>query len=549
MGLRLLAVAAPDRVSGTPHVKALASRDPASLFNACRHAAWLASRSKHSAWSNSNWNASRESLRETFLLMHSLDDMPDFLEIVQEVRPNLLLIGAMTICLPGAIACAVEARRLLDESVFIVLGGRHASETIYLSKARSRADAFVMHHPSSPLNLAHKGEIPDVFDLIVAGDGEHIIAEVGEAVATLPVAGNEKRRKRTDVLGLISPEIPGDWIAGAVAGEAIETVVSAGNLIDYDKLPSPALMFGVSGGFDIFRGCKTAHVFSDTGRGCVYDCSFCSERKSVAGGLKSLEGAARRLHRQLVQSRSVIEADSPGWGASAFVEDSVLLAGSPRLIDAFIEFCRVEPPHVQFGAQLTIDLILRRRDHIAALSSLGLRYLFVGIETLIPGNVGGMSKDLASRSGSWMTRVEAVLELCAALDIKVGAALLFGLGESQQDRLQLLEVLRSLRMGTGNPSPISLNWAVQHPLCGDDGGANYKYTQWGVPPGRFSELLSRYGEASTLYPVGGLSGPRLEDLEEIEIYLKAFDKPPPTDQAGPSALVNISRTVPPGGLT
>jgi radical SAM superfamily enzyme YgiQ (UPF0313 family) len=92
----------------------------------------------------------------------------------------------------------------------------------------------------------------------------------------------------------------------------------------------------------------TAHVFSDMGRGCVYDCSFCSERRSVAGSLRDLPNAGNRLYRQLRDAHDVIAQDHPGRGASAFVEDSVMLGGSPKLVDKFASLLEDHPLHIRF---------------------------------------------------------------------------------------------------------------------------------------------------------------------------------------------------------
>ncbi|HEY0524117.1 MAG TPA: B12-binding domain/radical SAM domain-containing protein [Stellaceae bacterium] len=521
MALRAVAVAAPDWIAGSKDAAALNSRDPVSLFNACRYAALLAQQppGSGSAWSASNWAVPRRTLREKTLLMYSLDDMPAFEALLLRERPNLLLIGAMTLCFPGAIRCAERAKELLGHEVLVVLGGRHASETVYLASRADRRDEAVRHHAGSALQLMARGRISPVFDAVISGDGEHAIAALGELVAAAASNGGGGAALRA-APARIDPRTPGDWIVGWLDDHgAMRTVVSRNVPIDYDALPSPSRMFGVSASFDVFGGRMTAHVFSDTGRGCIYDCAFCSERASVTGGLRDHGGAPSRLYRQLREARDVIAEDHPGRGASAFIEDSVMLGGTPRMVERFAALLEAEPLDIEFGGQLTIDQILTRQAEIARLARVGFRYVFIGVETLSPEAIGGMSKDVGRKRASWLQRIEDALSFLQAQNIKCGCAVLFGLGETHESRLELLGELGRLRQTVGAPHPISVNWAVQHPLAGEDGGAGYDYVEWGTPPGAHLDIFHRFGEASLLYPLSNVDRPRLKELREIDAML------------------------------
>src|SRR5690242_4699397 len=112
MSLSVVVVAAPELPEGGLGRHTLKSSDPASLYNACRVAAHLAGQ-KIGAWGETGWSGSRRERRESVMLMHSLrEDMPSLEELLLRERPNLLLIGAMSVCLPGAIACAARAKDL-----------------------------------------------------------------------------------------------------------------------------------------------------------------------------------------------------------------------------------------------------------------------------------------------------------------------------------------------------------------------------------------------------------------------------------------------------
>jgi B12-binding domain/radical SAM domain protein len=504
--IRAVAVSAPDWIGGTKSERALNSTDPASLFNACRYAADLAQR-KIGAWSDSNWSAPTSSVREFFLLMYSLDDIDRFTELILSQRPNLLLLGAMTLCMPGAVECAKRAKELLADEVLIVLGGRHATETMYLQNERVRNPSTVCHHKASPGRLIREKTITSIFDIIVSGDGEHIIAEIGSALCNSPPTSLEV------IADKIRPETPGNWIVDFPTID--RTVVSNGAPLRYDDMPSIARIFGVSASFDVFDGRMTSHVFSDTGRGCVYDCSFCSERRMVTGGIQDIKGAPRRLYRQLRDSAIVIGRDYPNHGASAFVEDSIFLSGSPVAIGQFCDLMEYEPVDIVFGGQFTIDQILRRKALIERLAKNGLRYVFVGLETFEPAEIGGMSKDLDKESRSWQDRFAAALSILRNCGISCGCALLFGLGEKHASRLALLKTLIGYRKTIGQPVVVSANWAVQHPLRNIPEGANEDYLRWGTPEGPLLNAFHRFGEASLEYPISGVAPPIIGELEEI----------------------------------
>src|SRR5438093_7446304 len=130
MALRVVAISAPHYQTGRIGERVLSGSDPVSLFNACRHAAAAAAR-RSGVWGESNWNGTRIERRRSMLLLHSLEaDVAMFEAALDEVRPHLLLIGAMSLCLPGAIECARRAREMLGDRVAIVLGRseEHTSE-------------------------------------------------------------------------------------------------------------------------------------------------------------------------------------------------------------------------------------------------------------------------------------------------------------------------------------------------------------------------------------------------------------------------------------
>lgn len=510
--IRAVAVAPPEAISGSKSGAALSSEDPVSLFNACRIAAQNAELGV-GPWARSNWAlGGRSRRRQSFLLMYSMDEIGRFVNLLRQERPNLILIGAMTLCMPGAIECAKIARELLGQDVCIALGGRHATETIYLKKGGSRRTENVIHHPSSPARLIRDGQIPDLFDVVISGDGEFIVAELGAMIGRH--GGNASTINYADEL---DTRTPGNWLASFP--KAGKDLVGQFPQFPRDSLPTLAPLFGVTASFDVFSGSKTAHVFSDTGPGCAYDCDFCSERSSVTGGLFEAQTSPERLYRQLSDAELVIRSDWPQHTASAFVEDSVFLGGSPKLMDAFCSLMEDRPLEICFGAQLTIDKIIGCQNQIERLSGVGLNYLFVGVETLDPIEIGGMSKDLSKGNLSWADRLLLSMDICTRSSVRLGCAILFGLGENHSSRIALLKLLLSSREHYGQPVVVSANWAVQHPLQGGDAGANYRYLDWGTPEGPYLELFHWFGEASLRYQMRGVAPPSLSELKEIVTLL------------------------------
>lgn len=507
LDLRVMAVAPPMFVTGKIGESVLKCHDPVSLFNACRQAAYLSE--KIGPWSHSNWSGSRTKRRDKFLLLNSLEELPVFQDALLKERPNLLLIGAMTLCFPGAIACAKLAKDILGDEVLVVLGGRHTNETIYFGQ-----DGQLNHHPGSPIRLMKNKTIPKVFDLVISGEGEYVIAELGNFVAQTRRGENLVKSVRTK-LSEKAKQTSGKWLAAWLQDDESVLYCNNNQRFDRNALMPTTQLFGVTSGFSVFPGAKTAQVYTDTG-GCIYNCHFCSESNGIVGPPTQLSTGAGRLYRQLDTAQKVIMTDWPGWKASAFIEDSILLAGQSHATYQLAEKLTTNPLDIVFGGQLTIDHVLRRKQELLALQIVGLQYLFVGLETAIPQEIGGMSKSANGRNRSWLERAEEAFAWLSQQGFGCGAAVLFGLGESRESRHLLFEQVRGWQKKYNAPRPLSINWAVQHPLRSLHGG-EYTYHEWGTPGGTTFEKLfiNNFGEASLEYPIQGVSPPNLDEVREV----------------------------------
>lgn len=509
MSLRAIAVSAPEYPFGRRSTGFLNSQDPISLYNACRYSAFLASIGL-GPWGESNWAVPRKDLTGKFLLMNSLMEEKYLLEeMLEKERPNLLLIGSMTMCFPGAIECAKIAKRMFGDDIYIVLGGRHITETIY-----TNIDSCVLHHPGSPLKLIAENVIDNVFDLVISGEGEFIITKIGEIISELERENVPAKKISLFILNKGILNIPGKWIAGFVNDNKIYTAISRNNPIDQDLLPSPVKIFGVNTAFDIFENSMTGHAFSGLSPGCIYDCGFCSERRSVCGSLMQVETSATRLFRQLKDICEVIKEDCPGKKASAFIEDSILLGGIAHQLKKLNTLLSDYPLDIKFGGQLTIDIAIKHKNIVEELAKNGLDYIFVGMEIIDPTVVGGINKDIGKNK--WIDRFEWMMEEYTDIGVKIGLSILFGLGENQHHRKALIKRVYQWKQNYGNPLVLSFNWAVQHPLKGNDNGTGYNYINWAIEKPEYIEAFSDFGEASVNYCVPGAKPPSLDDLLEIK---------------------------------
>lgn len=500
--LRFMAVSAPQWVSSGDSSKsyALDSRTPFSLQNAMRLGARSAL-SGEGLWSESNWS-NPELLKDSiFLLNYFEEEKSVFMEKLLIIRPQVLFLGSMTLSFPGAIELAKIAKQELG-NVFVILGGKHPVETIYLEKGE------VAHHPGSPTKLILEGKIPPVFDLVVSGDGEEVVQKVGEILGSIIMDGSlpgNFSAYENDFVG-----IRGKFILSWLDNGQIKTYASQGNLLSYPSLPSPVSLFGANTSFPVFGRDYTAHVYSDMGKGCVFNCYFCSERSAINGPTVQTDNPAHRLYQQLYDASL-----QPGSG-SAFVEDSILLMGLPKHLNELADLLERQPLDVVFGCQFTVDNLLNPnvQQAIQRLSKCGLVYVYTGMETANEDIATEMSKNTAHTQG-WMRRNEEAIKFVTGLGLKHGVSILWGLGETQSDRLGQLSTLRALQVAHGNPVIVSPNWATQHPLFNK---SQFTYSDWGTDKDSpylplFVEL---FGEASVRYGLPNAKLPAVQELQDLK---------------------------------
>ncbi|MEI2747300.1 MAG: hypothetical protein V9E88_00890 [Ferruginibacter sp.] len=317
--LKVLAVTAPHWVAqrNIGSSMSLNSKEPYSLYNAVRYAAHL-SQVGSGEWGGSNWNTKEGCNQGIMLYEYFENQKQEFIEILNRVQPNLVFIGSMTIGFAGAIEVGKIIKHYLGDKCFTVIGGKHIIETTYLT------NGVISVNDNCCLNLMKMGKIPKVFDLVISGDGEEVIVEIGNIIGALKTP-NSKNDFYFNISALKNAK--GDWLAAWLSEDNIIYHIQSDGLgINYDMMPSPISVFGIKSNFPVFQSEITAHTYSYMSKGCPFNCFFCSERNAINGKLKQVETAPQRLFNQFKELHEYGEKNGIKK-ISAFVEDSVLLAG------------------------------------------------------------------------------------------------------------------------------------------------------------------------------------------------------------------------------
>lgn len=545
--LRVLAMSAPHWPARPPDttVRSLTAGTPFSLQNALRQAAGVARSGYPGGWGDSNWT-SQEMRQESVLLLEFMEEAtPVILDRVRNLKPNLVLIGAMTLGIPGAVRCATLVREELGGDCLIVLGGKHANETL----RRVRSEAVMLD--VCPANLMKRGDIPEsasgipLFDVILSGEAEEAVTVLGELVHH-SVKRGESPRAVLSTLPLLG-RARGDWIAAAVCPGGVELIASPQVDLDFTAIPTAPAVFGLQSAFPVFEGLLTGHAYSDMGRGCRFNCFFCSERAGLEiFRRKSLGEAVGRLYQHF---EDIWQQGDAGHGeVAAFVEDSILLSGDEDMIWELIRQMERRPLEgLRWGCQLTVADIerLSATGALAGLQRVGLEYVAFGMETINEEVASRMSKRRAARRGLWTEANRRALRCLSDLGLKAGMFVLWGLGETQFERVSQLEQLYEWSGSyTLEPNSIGLNWATLHPSGRLDRHETHltwpalpsslgtpvakrlpSFLEWGTEEDskRLPIFVELFGEASERYPFYDGEIVAYNDLHKIHsVYTARF---------------------------
>jgi len=398
------------------------------------------------------------------------DEVKDyFINVVLEnVHPKVVLISAVSPAHRYAIDIARTVRKHLPDCL-IILGGRHADETIKLAPETHELQL----QPTSTLSKIMDGSVKPVIDFILSGEGYYALDVLMKAIS-LAMDIPAKTVDATSVLDVLSNFSP---LLGPVPGQALITAPRPdtvhlwpinGHQIDLSALPSPYKAFAIRARFPIFETdghiSRTAHFMVTNA--CPYHCLYCSEGVSVVGSFNSFKDG--NLDQALDRMLEYIQ-----YGAEAvFFDDSIFWGGNVGLI---INFCREwikireaaareNSPEVallgrtvdrrklldlEWGAQLTVDFLAGRRQEVAmiildAMHQASCTYLYIGIESMSEAVIESVHKNI-SRKRPWDERVRIALGLSREAGIRVGSSILFGLdGETQETIEETIDKVEEL---------------------------------------------------------------------------------------------------------
>ncbi|MFE6625434.1 B12-binding domain-containing radical SAM protein [Streptomyces sp. NPDC057740] len=384
-----------------------------------------------------------------------------WIRLLREVRPRVVLISAVSPAHRYALEIASLVKSELPEA-FVILGGRHADETITCTPDGLR----LVLKPSSPLSVIQEGRAPRVVDAVVTGEAHHAVDLLMRAVA-LAVDLDRQWVDRDRVLGLLQGLLaeegagPGQALAVLASDDGFDAVPLRGRTLDLAELPSPYEAFAIRSRFPIFTApdtgavLRTAHFM--VSNACPYRCNFCSESVQVAGTLK-------RFKHDPVSTAVERVCEYVHYGAeSLFFDDSVFWSGRYRDItefcDALAELRAVDGERIparfrahlgdpddlerlrglQWGAQLTVDTLValhsseQSAEILRKMKAAGCTYVYMGIESMSTQVMDHIHKNLRrDETRPWKAKVREAARLVKEQGLELGTSVLFGLdGETR----------------------------------------------------------------------------------------------------------------------
>ena len=484
-----------------------------------------------------NWK-DPESIRESVFLMHHwMDERDMFIQKIEKIKPNIVLLGTFAMNFPGAIELAKTIRSISPETL-IVLGGRHIGETFWSDMNGYTFGAIHEHAEANPLSLMESGEIPHIFDLVVSHDGQELIPKIIETVEEMQNSGKTSREVMNDIW--IFQNVPGYWTLGTInkEGTVEYTRPQSYTPIHTPENRSPYVYAGSDRvKFPVFELTDwTAHVHSDSQgipwNTCTMDCSFCSEARGKMPLKKSHETeSADRLFSRFCDIVSVAKNDFRV--PSIFVEDSILCGGHWWAMERFCELMesakesKKELP-LEWWCQFTVPMIMNPRGQkiISRLQNVGLTYIYFWLESAKPE----IAQTIAKTWGRewWSSLSERAVKYLSEAGIKVGTSNIFCMGEEHADRMSQLRLIKSWQEKySGNPVVYSLNLQTVHPGEWNPTytGQRPSYTHWWLESSdpRSPLLQELFWEATVKYLRNLETLPTLEQLKEIRYFLNTMN--------------------------
>ena len=339
--------------------------------------------------------------------LRALRGWDHFREEILVRRPDVVGITMMSVDYNPAMRCVDIIKQTVPDTV-VVVGGPHPT----------LATHEVAGHPGIDHIVTHEGEITFVKLLQTLANGgslERIIRGEPPDLDALPFGDRDLflREWRAAGYALDSPEVP-----------------------FLPDLPPP-------------------FVTIITGRGCMYNCSFCQPAERIIFGKKVRRRSVANVIAELKLLREKYRFRSMMVHDDCLTED-------PDWVAEFCEAYRANGFTQPFWCQSRADIIVKHEDMVRRMVEVGLRGFFIGFES-------GSDRVLRFlRKGTKVEHNLAAARVCRKYGIQIWANYMLGIPTETKD--EVMDTIRMLR--EIDPDYYSPAFYTPHP-----GSDLYEYCQ------------------------------------------------------------------------
>lgn len=412
--------------------------------------------------------------------------------IMGEINERMMLycdpviaMSVMSEAQPLALKILHTVREYNPEAIFI-LGGSFYDGTNPLAMERG-ATKLGIPFPEEAVkrsrSIAFFGEpeerIPGVF--VVAGDGQYLYAKLLQILSDAPQfdVSNAHRfiEARRDEFSLCPGSGEIFWFNPDT--KQVEHAAASGQEIDRNLEPFITRRV-TNNRFWIFNREETAQVMF--GDGCPESCGFCDESLARKFAYDVKKVGYRTPENMLTEISRIVDAGIFKF----FFDDSYFLQRPSHLKELFeglIELRKIHP-QIEWGCQTTMDSVIKLSraagtiplngvpNYLQLLKDSGCSYIYTGLEGADPAastvsNVTKATKRSAIQdnpNASWIERFDFVARLLQRHEIRLGASLIFGLGEDLTSTEELFKKIHEYHfLGVIPDAGIALNMATLYP--------------------------------------------------------------------------------------
>lgn len=396
----------------------------------------------------------------------------ELVDIVVREKPVFVGISNLSEGHHFAMAIARQVKLASPETI-VMLGGQHEDGTnpvVYRRAAQRATDGATISSQyalddaalarTTALQTLATEDDRECVDFVISGDGQYLLLEFLTILADrLPCRIPQLTTALLEREATIS-SLPGSgFLFFSTDSGVLQHLETAGTPIDGNQLPFiDVSCVSHENRFPVFAYQKTAQVMACLG--CKYTCSFCHESAENV-----LYDTPKLLQRTVAHVMAELELRWEQGFTAAFFDDSTFTQDR-RWVDEMLTSLiarRVGGEFLEWGCQTTInDLTVALLDRMALA---GCSYIYFGFESARPtAAVQKMRRATGGGREGWPRRFARVVRACHTSGIRVGTSLQFGLGESESDRRDTLDLVGTLhREGCIAPESVALNINAAYP--------------------------------------------------------------------------------------